>query len=256
VPALLVVLANLIHPVSMNALNVAVDTRTDARNPHKRDLAAAAAILGTARIATLAFVEMALCLTLCAVAAIMLGRPIVFALMCAIIAFHLVYNLKPIHLKRRGFANPLSLGISFGFLPCVLSHAAVSPRFAAADWLIYSGLGLSVTARALWWMLPDREADAASGTITVAVGYGVQWMAAVSCAVALTVPLFLGWGLWEAYGPGWAAFGAVLGCTWFAAQLASLGTITSVSYSDLRKRSMTPMMVANVLFAVIPLTAG
>ena len=81
-------------------------------------------------------------------------------------------------------------------------------------------------------------------------------MAGLSCVLALAAPVLLGWGLWQAYNPGWAMFGAVLAGAWVAGQLASLRSISVRGYSDLRKRLMTPMMLANVGFAVIPLAAN
>src|SRR5205814_10730982 len=128
------------------------------------------------------------------------------------------------------------------------AHSVVIPLFSGPTLVIYSGLGLSVTARALWWMVPDREADAAAATATAAVRYGAARMARVSCGIALAVPLALGWGLWLAYGPTWGLLGAALATGWFGGQLTSLRTISVRSYADLRRRSMTPMMVANVAF--------
>jgi len=254
-PVLLVFLANLIHPMAMNALNCAADTRTDARNPRKRDLAQAATRIGVGRVAAIALAELVLCFGLCAVAAVLLHRPLVAVTMAAIVALHLLYNLEPIHLKRRGLFNPIALGASFGFLPCILSHSVVTPLFAGPTWLIYSGLGLSVTAGSLWWMVPDRAADAASTTTTAAVRYGAARMARLSCGIALAVPLALSWGLWLAYSPFWGILGAALAAGWFGGQLTSLRTFSLRSYADLRRRSMTPMMVANVAFAVVPLVA-
>jgi len=255
-PLIPVLLAALIHPVSMNALNASVDLRTDAKNPRKRDLAQAVLLLGPRRIGALALAEMALCLALCGWASILLGRALVVLTMAAIIACHLAYNLEPVHLKRRGFANPLTLGVSFGFLPCVLSHAAVTGDFPARVWPIYAGLGLSVAARALWWMVPDARADAAAGTVTVAVRYGARRMAVLSCGVALAVPVLLGWGLWWSYGPGWAAVGVTAASAWFLGQFAALRSMTARSYAGLRRSFMTPMAAANVVFALLPLAAG
>lgn len=255
-PLFLVVLAGLVHPMAMSALNSAVDLRSDAGNPRKRDLAQAALLLGPRRIGALALVEMAACLALCGWASIILGRALVVLTMAAIIACHLAYNLEPIHLKRRGFASPLAVGVSFGFLPCVLSHAAVTGDFPARIWPIYAGLALSVAARALWWTVPDTRADAAAGTVTVAVQYGAKRMAVLSCAVALAVPVVLGWGLWWSYGPGWAALGVAAASAWFLGQFAALRSLTSRSYADLRRSFMTPMAAANVVFALLPLAAG
>lgn len=255
-PLFLVVLAGLIHPMAMSALNGAVDLRDDAKNPRKRDLAQAALLLGPQRIGALALAEMAVCLALCGWASILLDRALVVVTMSAIIACHLAYNLEPIRLKRRGFASPLCVGVSFGFLPCVLSHAAVTTDFPARIWPIYAGLGLSVAARALWWTVPDTRADAAAGTVTVAVRYGARRMAVLSCTVALAVPVVLGWGLWWSYGPGWAAVGVAAASAWFLGQFAALQGLTSRSSADLRRSFMTPMAAANVVFALLPLAAG
>ncbi len=254
-PLVLVVVAALIHPVSMSALNGVVDLRDDVKNPRKRDLAQAALRLGPRRIGTLACSEMAVCLALCGWASILLGRALVVVTMAAIIAGDLAYNLEPVRLKRRGFASPVTVGVCFGFLPCVLSHAAVTGDFPARIWPIYAGLGLSVAARALWWTVPDARADAAAGTVTVVVRLGARRMAALSCAVALGLPVLLGWGLWWSYGPGWAAVGVVAASAWFFGQFAGLRDMTSRSYAELRRLFMTPMAAANIVFALLPLLA-
>jgi len=258
VPVVLAVVANLPLPVAMNMLNGAVDVRTDERTPNKRAAAASILRLGVRRAVWWALAEMAFSLVLAAVVSLWTGHWLVVTAVAMIVVLHVLYNVEPVRLKRRGFANPVTLGVSFGFLPCVVSCAAVRADIPLSLWLIFAGLGVSVGARALWWMVPDRAADAATGMTTLAVRHGAYRTLLLSCLIAVAGPVLLGVGLWSRYGVIWAIVGVAAGSVFVVGQLAVLpGTSdrTLPSSARMRRRNMTPMMAANVFLAVLPLIA-
>jgi 4-hydroxybenzoate polyprenyltransferase len=255
-PVLLAVLANLLLPVAMNALNAAVDVRTDLRNPDKRDLATAVLRLGARRVIWVAAAEMGFSLVMATVVSAWVGHWFVLAADAAMIVLHLLYNLEPVHLKRRGFANPVALGISFGFLPCLVSYGAVRGTVDPSAWLVFAGLGTIVTGRALWWLVPDRTADAATGMRTPAVRYGAFRMLLVSCCITAAGPILLGWGLWWRYGPVWALVGVLASGAFLIGQVTVVRRSADRTLPNsvrMRRRNMTPMMIANVVLALLPL---
>lgn len=257
-PVILAVLANLPPPVAMNALNGAMDVQTDIRNPDKRDLAIATLRLGRRLVIGVASAEMALSVGLAGLVSISVGRWFVGVAAVAMIALHLLYNLEPVHLKRRGLANPITLGVSFGFLPCLVSYGAVRGHIDAAAWLIFLGLGLTVTGRALWWAVPDRTADAAIGLRTPAVRFGAVRTLVVSCAIAALGPVLLGWGVSWRYGLLWGVAGVVISAVFVGGQLPVVRRAMagdSLSSVRMRRRNMTPMALANVALVALPLIA-
>jgi 4-hydroxybenzoate polyprenyltransferase len=257
-PIPLAVVANLPLPVAMNCLNAAVDVRTDAETADKRGSAAAVQRLGVRRVVWWAAIEMAGSLALAVVVSVWLGRWLVALSVALIIALHVLYNVEPVRLKRRGRANPLTLGIAFGFLPCLVSYYAVDAHVTMPLLLIFAGLGATVAGRALWWMVPDRAGDAATGMTTLAVRYGARRTVIASCVLVAIGPVLLGWGLWLRYPPIWAGAGIVAGCVFLVGQYVVLPGISDrklPSSVRLRRRNMTPMMLANVFLAALPMLA-
>ncbi|HVV19785.1 MAG TPA: UbiA family prenyltransferase [Pseudonocardiaceae bacterium] len=259
VPVLLAFVANLPLPVAMNVLNAVVDVPTDARNPQKSGSAAAITRLGARTALWWAAVEMAFSLVVATVVAVWLRHWLVIAATGGAVALHLLYNVEPVRLKRRGLLNPLTLGASFGFLPCLVSYGAVRAGVAWWAWLVFAGLGISVAGRALWWMVPDRSGDAASGMPTFAVRHGARRAFVVSLLIALPGPVVLAAGLWPSHGPVWAVVGGLAAGVFVVGQFVGLrGTSDRAlpSVTRMRRRNMTPMMIANVFLAVLPLAAG
>ena len=257
-PVIVAVLADLPPPVAMNALNGAMDVETDLRNPDKRDLAIATLRLGVRRTIAVAAAEMALSVGLAVLVSIAVGHWFVAVAAVAMIALHLLYNLEPVHLKRRGLVNPVTLGVSFGFLPCLVSYGAVRGDLDPAAWLIFLGLGATVTGRALWWAVPDLAADAAIGLETPAVRFGAIRTLVVSCAIAAAGPVLLGWGVSGRYGPGWGVAAVLISAVFVGGQLPVVRQIRrgiSPSSARLRHRNMTPMALANLALVVLPLVA-
>ena len=257
-PVLLAVVANLPLPVAMNVLNGVIDVRADARTPNKQAAAAAMLRVGVRPALWWAGLEMAASLVLGAVVSAWTGHWLVGTALALTIALHVLYNVEPVHLKRRGIVNPVTLGVSFGFLPCLVSAAAARPDIPVSLWLVFAGLGVSVIGRAAWWMVPDRAGDAASGVITFAVRHGAHRTLLLSCLIGLAGPALLGAGLWLRYGTVLAIVGTAAGSVFVIGQLTVLpGTSDQAlpSSARLRRRNMTPMMAANVFLAVLPLVA-
>lgn len=257
-PVLLAVAANLPLPVAMNVLNAVVDAPTDARTPDKRGSAAAIARLGPRTALWWAGTEMAFSLVVAVVVTVWSHHWIVIAAAAGAVVLHLLYNLEPVRLKRRGLANPVALGAGFGFLPCLVSYGAVRADVTYWAWLIFAGLGISVTGRAMWWMVPDRSGDAVSGMPTYAVRHGARRALVISWLIAIPGPAVLAVGLWPRYGPVWALVGAAAGGVFVVGQFVGLrGTSDRAlpSVTRMRRRNMTPMMIANVFLAVLPLVA-
>jgi 4-hydroxybenzoate polyprenyltransferase len=252
------VLANLPPPVAMNALNGAMDVQTDIRNPDKRDLAVATLRLGRRLVISLALAEMGLSVGLTGLVSISVGRWFVGVAAVAMVILHLLYNLEPVRLKRRGLVNPVTLGVSFAFLPCLVSYGAVRGQIDPATWLIFLGLGATVTGRALWWAAPDRAADAAIGLRTPAVRLGAVRTLVVSCVIGALGPVLLGWGVSGRYGAWWGLAAVLIsavfvGGQWPLVRRALAGG--SPSSARMRRVDMTPMALANVALVALPLVA-
>jgi 4-hydroxybenzoate polyprenyltransferase len=221
------------------------------------DLAHATLLRGTKSVIALAAMEMALAQVLAIIVSLWVGRWFIAITVALIIVPHVLYNIEPVRLKCRGIANPLTLGASLVFLPCLVSYATVRPDFTGPVWLIFAGLGASVTGRASWWMIPDLAADAATGTVTLAVRYGAVRMIVVACLIVAVVPWLLGWGLRWRYGRlalALALAGTVASGGFLAGQLPLLRR-GHPSYACMRRRDMTPMMIDKMFLAIFPLTA-
>lgn len=205
-PALLSIGACLLLIIGPLALNVAVDMPTDVAHSEKGYLAGSAGRLGRERTLTWAWVEM--CAGMLALLAIGAGWdrwwPLVVG--CAIIAAQLAYNVEPIRLKRRGFAGSLVFGVASG-LPFLLGYTAMAVRLDGAMWLIFAGVTMLATGRTVWWAIPDRTADSATGIDTPAVRHGQVPALGAACLILLSGLFLVGAGLWPRYGLVWAIAG-------------------------------------------------
>ncbi len=209
-PVLLSIIANLLSIVGRNPLNAAVDVSTDAHTEGKRDIAHAALRLGRNHAMSWTATEMTFALAAATAAALWLDRALIAVGVALTIALCLLYNLEPVRLKRRGFANPLTIGLTTGLLPSLVSYSAVRPDLTASVWLIFIGLGTLITGRALWWTVPDQVGDKAAGMMTPAVRYGAFQAIVIACVVTVAGLGLLGWGLWWRHGPLWALLGVAV----------------------------------------------
>jgi lycopene elongase/hydratase (dihydrobisanhydrobacterioruberin-forming) len=258
-PVLGAVAANMLLVLATLVLNTAVDVDTDDLDRGKRDIVAAARRLGRRRCLCLAAVEMLLGFTLAILVASSTHRWLVAAAAGLIIMLHALYNLEPVRLKRRGLAGPAVIGLSFGFLPCLMSYGAVRPTVDTSLWPVCTGLGLLVAGRMAWWSIPDREADRATGITTPAVRYGTnRTLTAAYAAVAAGLGA-LGWGLSWRYGPAWALTGVLVCGAFLIGQLTVLRRASDhdVPRSQrMRKRATSMVAIGNVLLGTIPLLAS
>jgi lycopene elongase/hydratase (dihydrobisanhydrobacterioruberin-forming) len=256
-PVLLAITANYLLILALNALNAVVDIDTDARTSHKQEVAAAVHAVGRKRTRWWSATEMILALALCAVAAVWTERWLIVAVAVLIISLHLLYNLEPARLKRRALVNPITLGLSLGFLPGIAAYSAAQAPFTVPAWMIVAGLGVLITARTWWWSVPDWAGDTATGMMTPAARYGVTRALVVSCLVTLPGLALIGWGLSWRYGPGWGLAGVLVNLPFFATQLAMLRRDRALPTSArLRRRSVPLAIAANAALLAIPLVAG
>lgn len=256
---LLAMLANLIPIVAQNLLNGAFDVEADSRTAGKGGIALATTRLGRTRVIWLALAEMTAAIVLGVVCAVLLGSPLIAVAVALGVLFELAYNLEPVRLKRRGVLNPIALGLHMSFLPCVGTYAALRGDFPAWVWAVFAGIGLLLIARTLWWSIPDVRADAAAGDRPPAVRYGARRALLIACVVTTVGLWLIGWGLWTRYGPWWAAF-AVLACAAFLVdKLSMLGWISETNLPherQMRRRSLTVVMVADAVLVLVPLIAA
>jgi 4-hydroxybenzoate polyprenyltransferase len=254
---LLAIAANLILIVAPLALNVAVDMATDQRHADKGYLATSAARFGRFRALDWAAAEMIVALAAVLAIGVLRGRwwPLVTA--GAIVFAHLLYNIEPARLKRRGLVGSVVFGLASVGLPCLLGYTAVVSVVPASVWLIVVGAAVLSTGRTVWWAIPDHAADTATGMGTPTVRYGQAAALALACGILLTGLGLLGWGLWWRYGAwsllGVAAHAAFLGLALNQLRWTRLGTPPRAK--AMLRRTLPVATLGEVLIAVVPLVA-
>lgn len=258
VPVLFAIIANLLSIAGGNTLNSAVDISTDAHTQGKRDIADAALRLGRNHVMSWTATEMTLALAVATATALWLDRAIIAASVALIIALNLLYNLEPVRLKRRGLANPITIGLTMGPLPSLVSYSAVRPDLTVSTWLIFTGLGTLIAGRAIWWTVPDQLGDKSTKMTTPTVQYGTFQAIVISCVVTVAGLGLLGWGLWWRYGPLWAALGMTVSGVFLLSKLALLRRISDYALPDptqIRQRDLSSVMIADVFLVLLPLVA-
>jgi 4-hydroxybenzoate polyprenyltransferase len=255
-PVVLVLIANLLVIIAGNPINAAADLTVDAKTPGKVDISDASRRLGPRALVAITATEMALALGCATLAALWLDRASI--VVCSVLAIMLctAYNLEPIRLKRRGFANPITLALFYGLLPALAGFLSVRPDIPAAAWLILSGLAVVLAGRTLWWSIPDRAGDAEAGIATPAVRYGVRGtLVTTYLATAIGLGL-LGWGLWWQHGFGWALLGVAAGAGFLENGLHGQAELSGdASYRQVRRRALLPITIFDVVLVVIPLVS-
>ncbi|MFJ9445194.1 UbiA prenyltransferase family protein [Kitasatospora sp. NPDC101235] len=257
-PVLITLVANIIGIISQNPLNAALDIMGDTHTAGKESIAGATRRLSPAVGLTCAAVEMVTALGLSTWVAVWLGRPLIAVGVLLALLLHLAYNIEPIRLKRRSYANPAYFGATFAFLPCVSTYPAARGDITLSAWLFFLGLGVLLFGRSLWWSIPDMIGDAVAGDRTPAVRHGARHALVVACVWTAVALALLGAGLWQ-YGAGWAVLG-VLACSAFL--IDKFGLLRHISDQNLphesamRKRSLSLVMGADILLCLIPLLAG
>lgn len=252
-PVVLAVVANLIPLVAQNVLNAAMDIPADARTPGKSGIARAASRLGRSRLIGIASAEMALALLLAAWVAVHLGRPLVAAGVAVGILVEYLYNLDPVRLKKRGLANPVSLGAHFSALPFLSTANAVRPDLPGFLWPLTFGLWLLLIGRTLWWSLPDAPADRAAGLAPPAVRYGSSRALLLAGAATATALALIGWGLTWSLGPPAAVLGTTACGVFLISKLRMTATaVRAMHERDMRRHTLTFVVGADALLVALP----
>jgi 4-hydroxybenzoate polyprenyltransferase len=257
-PVLLSVIANLLSMVGGNPLNAAVDVSTDAHNRGKRHIAQATLRLGRHHAMSWTAVEMTFALAVATAISWWLDRVLIAAAIALNITLCLLYNLEPVRLKRRGLTNPLTIGVTYGTLPSLVSYTAVRPNITGPIWLIFIGVGTLITGRALWWTVPDQIGDQATGMRTPTVQYGAFQAIVIACVTTVAGLGLLGWGLWWRYGLLWALLGVAASGAFLLSKLALLRRLsdyTSPHPAQIHRRDLSSFMVTDVFLVLLPLAA-
>lgn len=257
---LLAITANTLIIVAALALNTAVDIHTDERHRDKSYLASAVLRFGRERTLRWAATEMAAGLAFAVAVSVWTGRWAITGIATVTIVLHLLYNVEPARLKRRGLAGPAVFGVALVGMPCLLSYyCAVQSGFEESVWPIIGGLGVLAIGRTVWWSVPDRVADSATGIATPTVRCGAVPALALSCLIVLAGLNLLGWGLWWRYGAAWVVPGTAAHGVFLAGMLALLlrpiSDRTLPNAVSMRRRVMPLVMIGDVVLAVIPLGA-
>ncbi|GAB3476931.1 hypothetical protein GCM10027521_08730 [Amycolatopsis cihanbeyliensis] len=253
-PVLLAIGANLLLTLAGMAINTAADTGTDAKHRHKFRQAEVALTVGRARIRRWATAEAVAGLALALAAAVWSGRWPVAVAGVLILGLHLLYNLEPVRLKRRGFLGPAAFGCATMALPVVLSFSAAGPRLDPAMWLIVLGLAVLGTGRTALFSVTDRAADAATGFRTPAVRYGTRRALALSCGLSLAGVLLLGGGLWWRHGV-LVALAGMLGTGVFLGGMLALPRDPTAVRRMIRY-ALTPAVFGNLLLLAAAVAAA
>jgi lycopene elongase/hydratase (dihydrobisanhydrobacterioruberin-forming) len=257
-PVLLCIIVNLLSIVGGNPLNAAVDISTDAHTQDKRGIAQAALRLGRRQVMRWTTAEMIVALVAATAISLWLDRTLIVVGITWTIALCLLYNLEPIRLKRRGLANPITIALTYGPLPSIVTYSAVRADLTASAWLIFIGLGVLITGRALWWTVPDRVSDKATGMTTPTVRYGASQAMRISCDATAVGLGLLGWGLWWRYGLLWALVGAAVNGPFLLSKLALLRRLPQNSLpnsTQLRRHDLSWVMIADIVLVLLPLVA-
>jgi 4-hydroxybenzoate polyprenyltransferase len=257
-PVLLAIIANLLSIVGGNPLNAAADISTDAHTQGKRDIAHAALRLGRNHAMSWTATEMTFALAVATATSLWVGRALIVLGVVLTIALCLLYNLEPVRLKRRGLANPIAIGLTMGTLPGLVSYSAVRTDLTVSAWLIFISLGALITGRAIWWTVPDQIGDKTTGITTPAVRYGTSQAIVIACDVTVAGLGLLGWGLWWRYGPLWALLGVAVSGAFLLSKLALLRRLSDYvlpNPTQLRRRDLSSVMIADILLVLLPLAA-
>ncbi|MCA1601495.1 MAG: UbiA family prenyltransferase, partial [Acidobacteria bacterium] len=153
----------------------------------------------------------------------------------------------------------ITIGLTLGPLPSLASYNAVQQDLAASAWPVFIGIGALITGRTLWWAIPDQSSDRATGMKTPPVQYGAFRTILIACMATIIGLGLLGWSLWSRYGPLPALLATTTGATFILSKFALLRRLSNQMVPNctyMRRRSLSSVTVADVLFVLIPLIAA
>ena len=259
VPVILALLAAVLPIDAQNPINAALDMAGDMAHVGKSSIGHAVRRLGPRHAVWWAGVEFTVAVLLAAAVSVWLDRPIVVAAVLAAVVLHLLYNVEPVRLKRRGWAAHVYFGLTFATLPILATFGAVRADFPAWLWPIAVGIGVLLAARTLWWALPDRDADASVGDRTVVVRQGVRPALLMACLITVAGIALTGWGVWWRCGPAWSVL--VMACTslFLVQKLRMWFTVTDSRLPNerrMRTHTLTLVVVADVVIVLVPVLAA
>ncbi|WP_236794839.1 UbiA family prenyltransferase [Amycolatopsis sp. GM8] len=253
-PVLTVAVANVLLIVGPLAFNVAVDVELDSGHREKGYLAVATRHFGGNGLLILSAAETAAGVVLTGAVSVLLGRPQLAAAALGTVLAHVLYNVEPFHLKRRGLAGAIVFGFGATTGPALVTYLAVAAGVPAPVWLVFAGLGVMAGGRTAWWSLPDRAADLAANQDTPAARYGLRGTSARACLLMGAGLLLLAWGLSWLFGPVWCVAG-IAAYAVFLADVLKTGRHPASAKRMLR-RAMPVIALGDLFLAVIPLVAG
>ncbi|GAB3588050.1 hypothetical protein GCM10027445_68780 [Amycolatopsis endophytica] len=252
-PVVVTVVATLLALLAGLALNTAADLHTDAHDRDKAALAGATRRFGSRRIFGWAAAEACTALVLAVAVALCLGRWAAVLVVATALGAHVLYNLEPVRLKRRGFAGPAVFGAGFLAVPGLASYFAVRPSLERSMVPVLAGLCVLAFGRTTWFSVPDHEADSRTGVRTPGARYGPRRTLVISCVLVATGLALLGAGLWWRYGPGWALAGMVAEGAFLGGMAALAGPRRSLS--RMRRLATPVVLVGDLTLVAIPLLA-
>jgi 4-hydroxybenzoate polyprenyltransferase len=189
------------------------------------------------------------------VLAVLTGRWVVPVLAVAAVALHVLYNVEPLRLKRRGFAGSAVFGLGLVGMPFLLANFAVAPAVAAPVWPVFAGVTVLAIGRTAWWSVPDRAVDTATGVGTPAVRHGARRALWLACLIMLGGLLLVAMGLCGSLGAAWVVPG-VAAHTAFLAVTVALLSRNRLPGGALRRHGTALVVTGEVGLAVLPLVAG
>lgn len=207
VPSILALLINGLSLFSGFVLNSYSDHPIDARSPIKNFVARGVDRIGRRAVVGLYAVEQAVTVGVAVVISLLLHNWAFVAVKLLGILSGFLYNAEPIRLKRRGFWNPIMMGIRFGFVPGLIAYLAVHHgTIGTGAWILLGGTTLVSVSRGFWNSISDVDEDAAEGVRTPSVAYGALATMRTALLVLLPACVAVALGLYLLFGP-WAVVG-------------------------------------------------
>jgi 4-hydroxybenzoate polyprenyltransferase len=251
---LLSIAINLLLIIASLALNVAIDLPTDVRHREKGYIAGAAGRLGRVPLLVISCSETVLGLLMAVFLGTVWQRWPPFVIAAVIVVAQLLYNLEPIHLKRRGLSGSMVFGIASVGLPAMLGYLTQGARIGASAGLILAGTSVVSIGRTVWWAIPDYAADTATGIRTPVVRFGPVRALDLACGLLLVGLCLLGWGLWLRYGRSWTVVGLAAHVVFFGYTVRQLAESRRGRFPNARRMLTRTLPIATLGEVLLTIT--